>query len=103
MATVGIQKNRGLVAVESNSVPDWLRVGVVVMFRISYQREPSRPPVLLPTPLAFTWMLWAVHRLATPVSLLAWMRAANRPSSRASNLRVDVAIPRCGTRMGKVV
>src|SRR5262249_61341685 len=56
-AMEGIQKNLGLLAAMSKSVPDWVSVGVVARLPIWYQRSPSRSPPEPPTPVESTRML----------------------------------------------
>src|SRR5664280_580885 len=88
MAQLGIQKLRGLLAAESNNVPDCASTGVPVRLVIWYHRDPSRPPELLATPLLLTWMLCAAHKL--PLC----MRVPNNRSSRSSKC---VVLPSAGT------
>src|SRR2546421_12457360 len=99
-ATLGIQKPRGLVAAESNRVPDWSRAGVPVRLPISYQREPFRPPEEEATPEVFTWILWAVYNEVVPVILFLRMAA---PKSRSSKASKPLLLPLLGCEMGKAV
>src|SRR5204863_2561900 len=100
IATLGIQKPRGLTEAESKSVPDCVRTGVKVRFEIWYHRDALRPPPTAPTPLELTSMLWAVQRLLTPVVLFLWMAAPKRRKSRASR---GLTEPIAGWSIGKVV
>src|SRR6058998_1309569 len=90
-ATLGIQKPRGLVEAESNSVPDWTSVGVPVRLPISYQREPLRPPVEEAVPELLTWKLCAVHKVVAPVILFLRMAAPNKRSSSAARFLPSVS------------
>src|SRR5205085_10758551 len=84
VATLGIQYPRGLLAAESNSVPDCTSVGVLVRLPISYQREAFRPPLVTGVPPLSTCKLCAVHSVSAPVSLLRVISAAHRRVSSAS-------------------
>src|SRR5262252_6098716 len=101
-ATLGIQKPRGFEFVESKSVPDWTRAGVVVRLPISYQRAPFRPPLELATPELLTWMLWAVHREVVPSILLRCTAAAKSRVPRASRFLLKV-FHLCACEMGALV